>query len=91
MKEVIPPVQPKLRYYKNEELINNLIDARMNPNNKVKNDVCSITYNKTSGIKSNEAIKIDSVLKNLKVAGDASMKSLADKEEGLILKYTIEY
>ena len=85
------PIMPKLNYFRDDADITNLIDMRMNDINSIKSKTYSIKYNSTSGMKVKEAVKIDTILKKLKISGNGSVVSEVEKENRLSLEYHIEF
>lgn len=81
------PVRPELIYLKQDSDIQTLINMRMDGgiNSKTYKIQCGST------IKKDTAIKIDAVLKQYKLMGNASVSSEAESESRTILEYTIRF
>lgn len=87
------PVEPKLIYFKNESDIQALVKMRLNPNtkNQILSKTYSLKYNNSSGIKVNDAAKIDTILKSLSYSGGVSVVKEAQNENNTILAYSISF
>lgn len=85
------PIEPKLVYLANDDSVKNLIHMRMTEGNKFHNHKLSIKLSNSSGIKENDAAKIDAVLKGLKVSGNATVTNEVKNESRRYLEYEIEF
>ena len=85
------PIRPELHYLKKEINISNLIEMRMDPLSPLQHQRFNIEMSKSSGIKVQDAVKIDAMLKILKVTSSTSIVSAVKKEERSILQYEIEF
>ena len=85
------PIRPELHYLKKEINITNLIEMRMDPLSPLQHQRFNIEMSKSSGIKVQDAVKIDAMLKILKVTSSTSIVSAVKKEERSILQYEIEF
>lgn len=83
------PVMPHVRYLKYDPNIQNLIAMRMNPNGTVNRQTLNIKFSSSSGLKENDAVKVDMILKSLKMAGNTTVSSEAQNEVKSILEYEI--
>ena len=83
------PVMPHVRYLKYDPKIQNLIAMRMNPNGTVNRQTLNIKFSSSSGLKGNDAVKVDMILKSLKMAGNTTVSSEAQNETKSILEYEI--
>ncbi len=83
--------KPELNYFKNEPDILYLIASRLDENNPIKYDKATFKYINSSGIKKKDAIKIEGVLKKLKLSGNASITNEVENEERILFEYQIEY
>ena len=83
------PVMPHVRYLKYDPNIQNLIAMRMNPNRTVNRQTLNIKFSSSSGLKDNDAVKVDMILKSLKMAGNTTVSSEAQNEAKSILEYEI--
>ena len=82
---------PELHYFKNEPDILNIINRRLDKNNPIYSDTETFKYSNSSGIKKNDAVKIEGMLKKFKIGGNASITSEVENEEKLFFEYQIEY
>lgn len=85
------PVMPRVRYLKHDPIIQNLIEMRMDPKGPVGHYTYNIKLSNSSGLKKTEAVKIDMILKNLKMAGNTTVSSEVQNEEKSILEYEINF
>lgn len=85
------PTMPALKYLKKDPAINSLIQRRMDGDRSIKKETYSIKCKTLNGLHTKDAIKLDGVLKALKIGGNASVRSDAEAEERAILEYTIEF
>ena len=87
------PVEPKLVYFKNESDINALIKMRMNPESKnsILSKTYSFQYSNSSGIKVNEAMKINTTLKTIDAGIGETVLNEALSESRTYLEYGIEF
>ncbi len=85
------PVKPELHYLKREINIANLIEMRMDPLSPLQHQHFIIEMSNSSGIKIKDAMKIDAMLKVLKVASNTSIVAEAQNEARRILEYEIEF
>jgi hypothetical protein len=74
------PVEPKLVYFQKDESIKNLIRLRMS-DNPVKHQKFSLYCSQSSGIRVNDAAKIDAALAAMKYSMKVSVTSKAMNEE----------
>lgn len=85
------PVMPRVRYLKHDPIIQNLIEMRMDPKGPVGHYTYNIKLSNSSGLKKTEAVKIDMILKSLKMAGNTTVSSEVQNEEKSILEYEINF
>ena len=85
------PQEPTLNYFRNEPDIKNIIRRRMDKDNPIFEDTETFKYNNSSGIKINDAIKVDGVLKKFKTGVNSTIISKAESEEKIFFEYHIEY
>lgn len=64
---------------------------RMDGNGSMTQRTFRFKMSSSSGIKENEAIKIDAALKAMKIAGNAAVTREAKKEEYKYFEYEIEF
>ena len=85
------PLKPELRYLKKEVSILNLIKMRMDPFSPLQQQNFSIELINSSGIKQEDAVKIDTMLKAMKIASGISVVSEVENEARRALEYEIEF
>ncbi len=85
------PVKPELHYLKKEINIINLIELRMDPLSPLQHHHFNIEMSESSGIRVKDAIKIEAMLKAMKISGSTSVVSDAQNEASHILEYEIEF
>ena len=85
------PQEPKLNYFRNEPDILNIIRRRLDRSNPIYSDSETFKYINSSGIKKNEAAKIEGALRKIKVGGNATITNEVENEERLFFEYQIEY
>ena len=85
------PVMPHVRYLKYDPNILNLIEMRMDTKGPVKHQTLNIKLSSSSGLKETDAVKVDMILKSLKMAGNTTVSSEAQNEAKSILKYEIDF
>ncbi len=83
--------EPKLNYFRNEPDVKNIVKRRLDKNNPIYSDVETFKYINSSGIKSNDVAKIESVLKKLKISLNKSISNEVENEEKIYFEYQIEY
>lgn len=85
------PVKPSLRYLQRDPNIQNLIAMRLDENSPITNQRVSIKMSNTIGIKESDAVKIDAVIKSLKLTGTTTVASEVKSEFGRYLDYEIDF
>ena len=85
------PMRPELQYLKKEINVNNLIELRMDPLSPLQHQHFNIEMSNSSGIKVKDAVKIDAMLKFMKISGNTSIVHQAQTEARRILEYEIEF
>ena len=85
------PVMPHVRYLKYDPNILNLIEMRMDTKGPVNHQILNIKLSSSSGLKEIDAVKVDMILKSLKMAGNTTVSSEAKNEAKSILKYEIDF
>lgn len=85
------PKKPKLRYLQGDPDIQTLVDMRMDKTSRLIKQKYTLKLSNTSGIKENEAIKIDAVLKGMKCSGNTTFAHEARNESRRYLDYEIEF
>lgn len=85
------PVKPQLKYLLRDPSIQTLISMRLNEDTPLTHQKLMINLSNSSGIKENDAIKIDAVLKGMKFAGNTTVQSEARNEARRYLEYEIDF
>jgi len=85
------PQMPKLKYLLKDDNVQNLIQLRMAGGEGFHHHKISIKMSNSSGIKGSDAVKIDAVLKELKVSGNTTVASEARNESRRYLEYEIDF
>lgn len=85
------PIEPQLKYMQRDPSIKTLVAMRMDPTSPLSHQKFMLKMSNSSGIKESDAIKIDAVLKGLKVAGNANVVSEAKNESRRYLEYEIDF
>lgn len=85
------PVMPQLKYMQKDPSIKTLVAMRMDPTSPLSHQKFMLKMSNSSGIKESDAVKIDAVLKGLKVAGNANVVSEAKNESRRYLEYEIDF
>lgn len=85
------PVKPSVRYLEHDPTVQGLIEMRMATEGPINYQKLSIKLSSTSGWKESDAIKLDMILKNLKVVGNTTVLTEVQNEEKSILKYEIVF
>lgn len=86
-----PPMEPNLHYLRNEINIQNLIALRMDPTSPLQHQRLNIEMSTSSGIKEKDAVKIDAMLKAMKVTGNTTIVSEVQDEARKVLEYEIDF
>ena len=85
------PIRPELHYLKKEINVINLIEMRMDPLSPLQHQHFSIEMINSSGIKVKDAVKIDAMMKAMKISTSTTLASEVQKEARRILEYEIEF
>lgn len=85
------PSVPKLEYFKNDRDIKSLIAMRMHSDNPLQSKTITMDFSNSSGMNRNDAIKIESALKKLKLGGNASVVSAVEEENRQHFEYFIDF
>lgn len=85
------PVRPELHYLKKEINIANLIELRMDPLSPLQQQLFNIELSNSSGIRAKDAVKIDAMLKSLKISGNTTIVAEVQNEARRILEYEIDF
>ncbi len=85
------PVMPELKYMQKDPSIKTLVAMRMDESSPLSHQKFMLKMSNSSGIKESDAIKIDTVLKGLKLNGNISVASEAKNESKRYLEYEIDF
>jgi len=85
------PVMPKLRYLQNDLHIRNLVALRMNTASPLGRQLITIELKNSAGIKEQDALKIDTVLKGLKITGNTTVTAEVQNESRRFFEYEIDF
>ncbi|MGN0486564.1 MAG: hypothetical protein ACI4GB_04955 [Acutalibacteraceae bacterium] len=85
------PIKPLLKYMQRDPSINTLVSMRMDEHAPLSHQKFMLKLSNSSGIKESDAIKIDAVLKGMKLAGNTSVASEAKNESRRYLEYEIDF
>ena len=85
------PIRPELHYLKKEINIVNLIALRMDPLSPLQQQRFNIELSNSSGIKEKDAVKIDAMLKSMKISGNTTIVAEVQNEARRILEYEIDF
>ena len=85
------PVRPELHYLKKEINIANLIEMRMDPLSPLQQQRFNIELSNSSGIREKDAVKIDAMLKSMKISGNTTIVAEVQNEARRILEYEIDF
>ena len=85
------PMKPELHYLKKEINVINLIEMRMDPLSPLQHQHISIEMINSSGIKVKDAVKIDAMIKAVKISASTNIVSQAQNEARRVLEYEIEF
>lgn len=85
------PVIPNLRYLQRDPSIQSLIAMRMDESSPLSHQVFSIELKNTSGIKEKDAVKIDALLKGLKITGNTTVTAEVQNESRRFFEYEIDF
>lgn len=84
------PTYPALAYYKDDSAIQTLVEMRMHQN-AMKHQLYLLSLDKASGISRDDAVKIDTTIKALKIAGNASFSHGVEDEGRKVIEYEIDF
>lgn len=85
------PIEPTLHYLQRDPSILSLIAMRMDEKAPLTHQKFTLNLSNSSGIKEKDAIKIDAVLKAMKIAGNATVTSEVKNEERRFFEYEIDF
>lgn len=85
------PTVPVIQYLQNDPSISSLIDRRLDSEQDADKETNAIPCKILDGMSVDDAVKLDGILKTLKLNGNASVASAAEALERAVLEYTIEF
>lgn len=85
------PIEPKLQYMQKENSIQTLISLRMNESGPLTHQKYTLQLSNSAGIKERDAIKIDAVLKAMKISGNTTLVSEVQNESRRFFEYEIDF
>lgn len=85
------PVKPQIKYLQRDKNIQTLIAMRMDEKSPLLQEHFELEMCNSSGMKLDDAIKIDTVLKGLKYIGNTTVASEVKNEARRYLEYDIEF
>ena len=85
------PILPELKYMRKDPSIKTLVAMRMDETSPLTHQKFMLKLSNSSGLKESDAIKIDAVLKGLKVAGNTNIVREAKNESQRYLEYDIDF
>lgn len=85
------PMRPELHYLKKENSVINLIEMRMDPLSPLQEQHLSIEMINSSGMKVKDAVKIDAMIKAMKISAGTTILSQAQNEARCVWEYDIEF
>lgn len=84
------PIEPTLVYFQKDDSIRNLIRLRMS-DNSIKHQRYTLNFSQSTGIRVNDAVKIDAALSAFKYSTKASIESQARSESRRSFEYEIDF
>ena len=84
------PAEPKLVYFQKDDSIKNLIRLRMS-DNTIKHQKFTLSCSQSSGIRVNDAVKIDAALQAMKYTSNVSISSKVQSEARRYFEYEIDF
>ena len=84
------PKEPEVVYFKNEPLIMNLIQMRLD-SNPITHQKLDLKMSSSSSIKQKDAAKIDAALATMKISGNATVSNEVQNEQRRYLEYEIDF
>lgn len=85
------PTKPELKYLLRDPSIRNLISMRLDGKSALTHQKLMIKLSNSSGLKESDAVKIDTILKVMKFAGNTTVQSEARNETRRYLEYEIDF
>lgn len=85
------PTMPDIKYLQNDPNVKSLIQMRMNEASPLLEQHFEVHLSMTSGMKEQDAAKVDAILKALKCSGNMTLESEVKNEERRVLEYDIKF
>lgn len=85
------PVKPKIKYLLRDPSIQSLVTMRLDKKAPLQHQKFMIKMSNSSGLKENDAVKIDAILSSMKFTGNTTVASEAKNEERRYLEYEIDF
>ena len=85
------PIKPTLKYMQRDPSIQNLIAMRMDEKAPLLHQHYMLKMSNSTGMKENDAVKIDAVLKGMKVSGNTTVVNEVKNEARRYLDYEIDF
>ena len=85
------PTEPKLCYLQREPSIQSLITLRMDKASPMLHQKYTLKLSNSSGIKEEDAVKIDAALKAMKISGNTTVINEAQNESRRFFEYEIDF
>lgn len=85
------PMVPQLCYLQREPSIQSLIALRMDTTSPISHQKYTLKLSNSSGIRMNDAVKIDAALKSMKFTGNTTVTSEAKNEARRFFEYEIDF
>lgn len=85
------PVRPELKWFRHDDIINRLIDMRMDINNPIKSDSLILQGSSSATMTQAMAKAIDATVSKIGIKGTTSMQTEAENEKHTKLKFDIEF
>lgn len=83
------PERPILQYYKGDEVIEKLINTRMDRKNRMKTETMTLEQTKSIGISDAEAANIDAALTHFHYKGRLSISKEVKSRTNMVWEYTV--
>jgi len=85
------PIKPQLKYLQRDPSIQTLVAMRLDEKAPLMSEKFVLKMSHSSGMKESDAVKIDAVLKGMKLSGNSTVTSEAQSEARKYLEYDIEF
>ncbi len=85
------PVEPELKWFRNDDIIKQLIKMRMENKKSVKSEVLYLEGSSSATMSKNAACAIDSAIKSINIGVETNIENQATKELHSKLMFSIEF